>query len=89
MFKYENSAAIAKIIEMFVIHWMGSEIVEFYAKHPKVLELLNSDEKFDVCLVEVFNYDAVNLGVAERFDCVVVSYLTYAAVKWTDDMTGK
>ena len=89
MFKYENSAAIAKIIEIFVIHWMGSDIVEFYAKHPKVLELLNSDEKFDVCLVEVFNYDAVNLGVAERFDCIIVSYVTYAAVKWTDDMTGK
>lgn len=89
MFKYENSAAIAKIIEIFVIHWMGSDIVEFYAKHPKVIELLNSDEKFDVCLVEVFNYDAVNLGVAERFDCIIVSYVTYAAVKWTDDMTGK
>ncbi|CAG9806947.1 unnamed protein product [Chironomus riparius] len=88
MFKYENSGAIAKIIEVFVIHWMGTEIVEFHVKHPKILELLNSNEKFDVCLVEVFNFDAVSLGVAEHFGCEIVSYMTYAAVKWADDMTG-
>lgn len=89
MFQYENSAAIAKVIEMFVIHWMGSQLAEFYAKHPKILELLNSDEKFDVCLIEVFNFDAVSLGIAEHLDCVIVSYMTLGAIKWMDDMTGK
>lgn len=89
MFQYENSSAFAKIIEIMVIHWMGSGIVEYYANHPKIIDLLNSNEKFDVCVVEVFNLDAISLGVAEHFGCTIVSYVTCAVVKWMDDMTGK
>lgn len=89
MFKYENSAAFTKIMELIVINWMGQELVDYYMTEPKVLELLKSNEKFDVCIGEVFNYDAMNLGIADHFGCTVINYFTYSPTKWVDDMTGK
>jgi hypothetical protein len=88
MFDLESSSLIAPLMELNAIHNMAVGMSHTFAKHPKFIELMKSKEKFDVCVVEIFNYDALNLGVAEKFGCVLVSYATYAAVKWTDDMTG-
>lgn len=89
MFDFESSKIIAPLMELNAIHGMTVGMTLNFIKHPKVVELLKSKEKFDVCLVEIFNYDALNLGVADYFGCILISYTTYAAVKWTDDMSGK
>lgn len=89
MFDYESSNFIVPVMELHAIHMMTVGMTISYIQHPKIVELLKSKEKFDICIVEIFNYDALNLGVAEYFGCVLVSYATYSAVKWTDDMTGK
>lgn len=89
MFDYESSSVIAPLMELNAIHGMAVAMTSNVIQHREVIKLLKSNEKFDVCLVEIFNYDALNLGVAEHFGCVLISYATYAAVKWTDDMTGK
>jgi hypothetical protein len=88
MFDYENSAFINKVMELVVIHWMATEIIDHYTSHPKIIEFMQTKQKFDVCVFEVFNFDAL-LGIVDHVDCVLVSYTTCATVKWTDDMTGK
>lgn len=45
---------------------MGSDLVITVLEHPAVIKLLESDEKFDVCVIEVFNADA--LIVSSLFD---------------------
>lgn len=89
MFDYESSPAIAPLMELNAIHQMTVAMTLNFLNHKEVIQLLKSKEKFDVCLVEIFNYDALNLGIADHFGCILISYATYAAVKWTDDMTGK
>lgn len=54
----------------------------------EVQKFLKSDQKFDVCLFELFFVDAL-LGIPEKFNCILVSFTTFATVKWTDDLTGK
>lgn len=40
-----------------------------------------------------FRFDSRNIirfqGLAEHVDCVLISYTTFGAVKWIDDMTSK
>lgn len=90
---------------MGLLYYVGGDVVKSYMNHPGTLELLNSDEKFDVCVIEIFNADAMlvrdmkfnfaitlNLfhqGIVDRFDCVLISYTTFGAVKWINDMTSK
>lgn len=50
----------APAILMFVLMYsMGADLVEMYLKHPEVTKLLESDEKFDVCVFEIFAADAL------------------------------
>lgn len=90
MFDFESSPFIAPLMEMHAIHGMADAMTKPYLAHPKIKELLNSkDEKFDICLMEIFNYDALNYGIADHFGCTIVSYAIWPAVKWLDDITGK
>lgn len=38
---------------------MGADVVNLYLSHPKVEELQKSEEKFDICVFEVFAADAL------------------------------
>ncbi|KAG5670630.1 hypothetical protein PVAND_000878 [Polypedilum vanderplanki] len=90
MFAFENTPIVNKIMELIFIYWInrnGNEVVKYHAVHPKVIEFMNTYEKFDICFMEIFNYDAL-LGIAEHVGCKVISYTTTAVVKWADDMTG-
>lgn len=42
---------------------MGSDLVHAVMSHPNVQELMNSEEKFDICIIEVFNADAFSVCV--------------------------
>lgn len=44
---------------MLLLYKMGNDLIHPYAEHPKIVELLNSDEKFDICIIESFNVDAL------------------------------
>jgi hypothetical protein len=76
------------ISSMFFLYKMGSDLVNGVMSFPAVQKFLETDEKFDVCVVEIFNADAL-VGIADRFDCVLISYTTFGAVKWINDMTSK
>ena len=46
-----------------VLYKMCSDLVQEYMNHPSVNELLASNEKFDICVFEVFNVDALLVSV--------------------------
>lgn len=78
--------------------------VEMLMENEDVKKLMNSGEKFDICVLETFNIDALTVrnitkfrrdqylifiqGLADHFDCELISYTTFGAVRWVDDMTG-
>lgn len=74
MFDFESSPLIAPLMEMQAIHSMADAMTKPYLAHPKIKELLRSNEKFDICLMEIFNYDALNYGIADHFGCTIVNY---------------
>jgi hypothetical protein len=70
-----------------MISKMNQDVVELFMEEPTVHEFLKEDNKYDICIFEIFMVDAL-LGVAEKTGCHVISYTTFGAVRWTDDMLG-
>jgi hypothetical protein len=42
---------------------MGNDMVQMILNNGQVQDFLKSNEKYDVCIVETFNIDAVLVGV--------------------------
>ena len=40
------------------VYKMGEQLVNDYMNYPKVKSFLQTDENFDVCVIEIFNADA-------------------------------
>lgn len=66
---------------------MGYETAEHFLTSESVKDLLNSDQTFDVILVELFAIDAL-LGIGQHFDCPVIGFNTFDGVYWNDIYTG-
>lgn len=66
---------------------LNHEVVELFMEDENVQNFLKEENKFDICLFEIFNVDAL-LGVPEKYGCHLISYMTFAGVRWVDDMTG-
>lgn len=47
------------LVSFYLMYSMGADVSETYMKHPKVTKLLKSNEKFDVCIIEIFGADAL------------------------------
>ena len=73
---------------MFMLTKMNSDVVDLFMANKEVQKFMDEDHKYDICVVELFLVDSL-LGIAEKTNCIIVSYTTFAAVRWTDDMTGK
>lgn len=56
MFDIGNMPTISMIP---FLYFMGADLVKSYLDHPGIQEFLKSGEKFDVCIIEVFNADAL------------------------------
>lgn len=50
-------------------------------------EVLNSDQKFDLVLYEIFGIDAL-VGLGQHFNCPVIGFTTFAATTWANQITG-
>lgn len=51
----------------FKVYSNGANLFETYIKHPEIVKLLKSDEKFDVCVIEIFASDAFLVYFEVRF----------------------
>ncbi|KAG5680759.1 hypothetical protein PVAND_010246 [Polypedilum vanderplanki] len=78
---------IPKPLMMLMLYQFGAMAVDFVMTHKSVKELMDSNEMFDVCILETFNADAF-VGFSDYFNCTLISYTTFGAVKWIDAMTG-
>lgn len=48
------------------LYKMGYDLVDAIMLHDSVKELMNSKEKFDVCILETFNIDALTVKTRYR-----------------------
>lgn len=48
-----------------ILFKMGSDLVNEVMVHPEVQNLLKSNEKFDVCIIEIFNADAFLVSITQ------------------------
>lgn len=92
---------------LLILYYHGTMGVKMTMEHEGVRKLMDSGEKFDVCVLEIFNVDAVmvrflryilylfkifsNLkqGLADHFECELISYTTFDSILWVDELTGK
>ncbi|XP_052892955.1 UDP-glycosyltransferase UGT4-like [Anopheles moucheti] len=63
------------------------EITNTTLASPEVQSLINSEETFDLVVLEIFLNDAF-LGFADRFNCPVVGMSTFGASAWVNSLTG-
>uniref|UniRef100_A0A2M4BJY0 UDP-glucuronosyltransferase n=2 Tax=Anopheles marajoara TaxID=58244 RepID=A0A2M4BJY0_9DIPT len=65
----------------------GHLITNQTLQHPNVRRLLNSNEKFDLVIMEAFLNDA-HLGFAHHFKAPCLAVSTFGASRWTNEMVG-
>ncbi|XP_058123356.1 UDP-glycosyltransferase UGT5-like [Anopheles ziemanni] len=65
----------------------GHMITNFTLQHPNVIKLINSNEQFDLVVLESFLNDA-HLGFVHRFKAPCVAVSTFGASRWTNEMVG-
>ncbi|XP_062549718.1 UDP-glucosyltransferase 2-like [Armigeres subalbatus] len=88
-FNFRNSGGfIAPIFMLYMMYETFSEMVcKYVLKHPSVVDLLESDEKFDVVFVEAFITESL-YGFAQHFDAPLIAYSTFGSCMWTNDLVG-
>lgn len=69
------------------IYGMGITISNFTLNHPKTKKFLETDQEFDVIILEIFLDEAL-LGFAHRFNAPIIGLSTFGASKWTTDLVG-
>lgn len=74
-------------IVMMLKLWFDNtaKMQEHTLRDPAVQKLLNSDEKFDLCIIE-FLFNESLLGFAAQFGCKVIAMSTIGQVKYINDM---
>ncbi|XP_039443467.1 UDP-glycosyltransferase UGT5-like [Culex pipiens pallens] len=88
MFKYKGSGFGSFAIMLMVLYGMFPEVVcKFVLQHPNVVELLKSDEKFDLVIAETFLTESL-YGFAQHFDAPLITYSTFGNSMWTNDLVG-
>lgn len=77
--------SISKIIQD--LYGMGITMSNFTLNHPVTKKFLETDQEFDVVIVEIFMSESL-LGFAHRFNAPVIGISTFGASKWTTDLVG-
>ncbi|CAG9809897.1 unnamed protein product [Chironomus riparius] len=65
----------------------GADMVKLVMKSENLDAFLKTDEKFDVCIMELFGNEAL-MGIPEKFNCALIFYNTYDALFWSDTISG-
>lgn len=80
-----HDSPISKIIQD--IYNMGISISNFTLRHPVTRKFIESDQKFDVIILEIFLNEPL-LGFANNFKAPIIGFSTFGASKWTTDLVG-
>ncbi|XP_058833855.1 UDP-glycosyltransferase UGT5-like [Topomyia yanbarensis] len=88
MFDYQGSGPLAFTIMLIILYEMFPAITcEYVLKHPNVVNLLNSNEKFDAVLVETFISESL-YGFAQHFNAPLITFSAFGNSMWTADLVG-
>ncbi|KAG5672608.1 hypothetical protein PVAND_002723 [Polypedilum vanderplanki] len=82
-----NIEQIPFISSLRYFYESGEDTVNYVLTHPNMIELMKSGKKFDACIIENSHFEAL-MGLAEIFECVLITYTTYPSVHLIDRMTG-
>nr|CAD7614079.1 unnamed protein product [Timema genevievae] len=66
---------------------LGAQDCERIYSHPSIVKLINSEEKFDLVINELFNTDCY-LGIANRFKSPHIALSSHALIPWANDRFG-
>lgn len=80
-----HDTPILKVIED--IYAMGVRITNFTMNHPKTKKFIESEQEFDVIILEIFLSEPM-LGFAHKFNAPIIGFSTFGASKWTTDLVG-
>lgn len=69
------------------LYGLGLMMTNHTMTHPKMVELLKSNKKFDLVFLEIFVNEAM-LGLGHHFNAPVVGMSTFGANNWINDMVG-
>ncbi|XP_066247694.1 UDP-glycosyltransferase UGT5-like [Euwallacea similis] len=85
LFDMEN---ISPYLQVFFLYVMGFEkIMEAVLSHPKVQNLLKSDQTFDAVIVEQFLDDALK-GFADHYNAPLIIFSTIGPNVWINNLVG-
>lgn len=78
-----HDTPIVKIIQN--IYEMGIKISNHTLRHPVTKKFLETDQEFDVVILEIFLTEPL-LGFAQKFNAPVIGFSTFG--EWTTDLVG-
>lgn len=75
------------MVTQLLIFNLGADIVEKIFSSQKFKDLLNTKEKYDAIIFEIFGAD-VFVGLKQHFNCPIIGYSTFGQTKWISQFNG-
>ncbi|XP_039451155.1 UDP-glycosyltransferase UGT5-like [Culex pipiens pallens] len=82
-----NFAQMGALDSIKKTYAFGQTVTNETLTDPAVTKLINSNEMFDLIVLEIFMNDAM-LGFVHHFNAPCVAMSTFGASKWTTDLVG-
>ncbi|XP_018334031.1 2-hydroxyacylsphingosine 1-beta-galactosyltransferase-like [Agrilus planipennis] len=82
-----NLATMSGYRKEITVNEVGCELIRRVATHPSFIGVINSNETFDLIIVERFMNEAI-LGLSHRFSAPYIVFSTIGYSRWTNDMVG-
>ncbi|EAT37650.1 AAEL010381-PA [Aedes aegypti] len=84
LFSETDKSQISKMVEMYTaVNYFSNSTLS----SPAVKQLLRSNQKFDLVILEIF-LDHALLGFAEHFGCPVIGTTTHGVLGWINSLVG-
>ncbi|XP_055531727.1 UDP-glycosyltransferase UGT5-like [Wyeomyia smithii] len=87
IFDMQGGIFSALMVLLVLYEMFPSLMFEEVMNHPNVVNLRNSDEKFDIVIVETFVSESF-YGLAQHFDAQLVTFSSFGNTIWTNDLVA-
>lgn len=87
IFSFQDIMKMNQITSAFVLSAWATEVCEKSLELPDVQRLINSEEKFDLLVAEMFNTDCL-LAFAYKFKIPIIGFSSCVFMPWTPGRVG-
>ncbi|KXJ82205.1 hypothetical protein RP20_CCG015147 [Aedes albopictus] len=84
-FKYKDGSFL--MILSMLYNDLADTTCSFVLQHPKVVDLMKSNQQFDVVIVETFMTESI-YGLAQHFSAPLIVFSTLGSNLWTNGLVG-